>query len=79
MGKHIWHKGRIYKSFWKILFVGRKNKMIDVEKWNAASDEVKMQAVKTIKAIMNENAVTKADNAIITEYLLGKVEGEQHE
>ncbi len=53
--------------------------MIDMEKWNAASDEVKMQAVRTIKAVMNENAVTKADNAIITEYLLGKVEGEKDE
>ena len=38
-----------------------------------------MQAIKTIKAVMNENAVTKADNAIITEYLLGKVEGTNNE
>lgn len=53
--------------------------MIDAEKWAAASDEVKMQAVETIKAVMNENAVTKADNAIITDYLLGKVKGENAE
>lgn len=51
--------------------------MIDLEKWEKASDDTKMQAVKIIKAVMNENTVTKADNAIITEYLLGKVEGEK--
>lgn len=48
--------------------------MIDPDKWAAATDEVKMQAIKTIKAVCNENAVTKADNAIITNYLLNKVE-----
>lgn len=53
--------------------------MIDIEKWNAASDEMKMQAVKTIKNVMNENAVTKYDNALITEYLIGKVEEKEHE
>ena len=53
--------------------------MIDLEKWNAASDKTKMDAIKTIKAVMNDNAVTKADNAIITEYLLGKVEGKANE
>lgn len=51
--------------------------MIDTNKWNSATDAEKMQAVKVIKGIMNDNAVTKADNAIITEYLLGKVE--EHE
>lgn len=50
--------------------------MIDIEKWEKASDEVKMQAIKTIKAVMNENTVTKANNQIITDYLLGKVKGE---
>ncbi len=50
--------------------------MIDHEKWEKASDEVKMQAIEIIKAVMNENTVTKADNAIITDYLLGKVKGE---
>ena len=51
--------------------------MIDVEKWNKASDEAKMQAIETIKAVMNENTLTKSDNAIITDYLLGKVKGEE--
>lgn len=50
--------------------------MIDPEKWEKATDEVKMQAIKTIKAVCNENAVTKADNAIITDYLLNKVDEE---
>lgn len=50
-----------------------------MEKWNVASDEMKMQAVKTIKGVLNENTLTKADNAIITEYLLGKVEGAKNE
>ena len=53
--------------------------MIDLEKWNSASDDVKMQAIKAIKAIANENVLTKADNAIITDYLLGKVEGEKND
>ena len=48
--------------------------MIDPDKWEVASDEVKMQAIKTIKAVCNDNAITKADNAIITSYLLNKVE-----
>lgn len=51
--------------------------MIDVEKWNKASDEAKMQAIETIKAVMNENTLTKADNAIITDFLLGKVKDEE--
>lgn len=55
---------------------GKVNNMIDQEKWGNASDEVKMQAIETIKAVMNENTVTKADNQIITDYLLGKVKGE---
>lgn len=50
--------------------------MIDADKWQKASDEVKMQAIETIKAVANENAITKADNAFITDYLLGKVKGE---
>lgn len=50
--------------------------MIDLEKWNKASDEMKMQAVKIMKAVMNENAITKADNAIVTDYLLARMEGE---
>ena len=53
--------------------------MIDLEKWNSASDETKMQAIKAIKAIANENVLTKADNAIITEFLLGKVQGEEND
>lgn len=48
--------------------------MIDAEKWKAASDELKMQTIKVIKSVMNENTITKADNAIITDYLLDKVE-----
>ena len=48
--------------------------MIDTEKWAKASDETKLQAIQIIKAVMNENAVTKADNAIITDFLLKKVE-----
>lgn len=51
--------------------------MIDPEKWAAASDEMKMKAVEAIKAVMNENALTKADNAIVTDFLLGKVKGEE--
>ena len=51
--------------------------MIDIEKWNAATDETKMKAVETIKEVMNENTLTKADNAIITDFLLGKVKGEE--
>lgn len=53
--------------------------MIDLEKWKKASDHEKMQAIKSIKAVLNENTLTKADNAIITEFLLRKVEGEKHE
>ena len=53
--------------------------MIDLEKWNAASDEMKMQAVKTVKNVMKEDAVTKADNALIVEYLIGKVEEKENE
>lgn len=48
--------------------------MIDKNKWDLASDDVKMQAIRTIKAVVREESVTKADNAIITEYLLGKVD-----
>ena len=48
--------------------------MIDPEKWAKATDETKLQAIQIIKAVMNENTVTKADNAIITDFLLGKVE-----
>lgn len=50
--------------------------MIDTEKWAAANDELKMQTVEVIKSVINENAVTKADNAIITDYLLNKVKKE---
>ena len=50
--------------------------MIDAEKWKKASDEAKMQAIETIKAVVNENLLTKNDNQIITDYLLGKVKGE---
>ena len=50
--------------------------MIDAEKWKNASDEVKMQAIEIIKAVMNENLLTKNDNQNITDYLLGKVKGE---
>lgn len=48
--------------------------MIDTEKWKVASDETKMQAVKAIKAVMRDDAITKTDSAIITDYLLNKVE-----
>lgn len=47
--------------------------MIDVNKWNEADDELKMITVKVIKRVMNDNAITKADNALITDYLLNKV------
>lgn len=52
-------------------------KMIDAEKWEKASDEARMQAIKTIREVMNPNAVTKADNAIITDYLLNKVDNKE--
>lgn len=48
--------------------------MIDAEKWDKASDEVKMETVKIIKAVMNENTITKSDNQLITDYLLNKCE-----
>ena len=48
--------------------------MIDTNKWNEASDELKMETVKVIKSVMNDNAITKADNALITDYLLNKVQ-----
>lgn len=51
--------------------------MIDAEKWEKASDEARMQAIKTIREVMNPNAVTKADNAIITDYLLNKVDNKE--
>lgn len=47
--------------------------MIDVEKWNKVTDEEKMSAIESIKAVMNENTLTKSDNALITDYLLNKV------
>ena len=48
--------------------------MIDKNKWDSASDDVKMQAVRTIKEVVREESVSKADNALITEFLLRKVD-----
>lgn len=50
--------------------------MIDPEKWEKASDEEKLNAIEAVKKVMKEDALTKADNAIITSYLFGKVKGE---
>ena len=44
--------------------------MIDEEKWADATKKEKMDAIKAIKAIANENTLTKADNALITDFLL---------
>lgn len=48
--------------------------MIDTNKWNEANDELKMMTVKVIKSVMSDNAVTKSDSALITDYLLNKVQ-----
>lgn len=47
--------------------------MIGEKKWKAASDEIKLQAIEIIRTVMNENTVTKADSALITDFLLKKV------
>lgn len=49
-------------------------KMIDKNKWDSASDDVKMQAIRAIKELVREESVSKADNALITEFLLRKVD-----
>lgn len=48
--------------------------MIDPEKWNAASDEMKMQTIKVMKTIVKDSCITKTDNEIVADYLLEKVE-----
>ncbi len=48
--------------------------MIDTKKWNEANDELKMMTVKVVKSVMSENAITKSDSALITDYLLNKVQ-----
>lgn len=48
--------------------------MIDPEKWNAASDEMKMQTIKVMKTVVKDSSITKTDNEIIADYLLDKVE-----
>lgn len=48
--------------------------MIDKAKWDKASEDVKMSAINVIKAVMNNKLVTKTDNEIIVEFLLGKTE-----
>lgn len=50
--------------------------MIDQKKWEAATDEQKMNAIKVIRDFMTENAVTKADNRLITDYLVKRCERE---
>ena len=47
--------------------------MIDTEKWENASREQKLNAIKVIKTIMNDNTLTKADNALMTDFLLEEV------
>lgn len=51
----------------------RRISMIDETKWNKASDEQKMNAIKVIRDFMIEKSVTKADNKLITDYLLKKM------
>lgn len=53
--------------------------MIDVEKWEKASDEMKMQAAEVVKGVMKENTLTKQDNQLLREFLLGKAKGERNE
>lgn len=50
--------------------------MIDANKWEQASRDEKLEAVRIIKAIMNDNTLTKADNALITDFLLEEVDHE---
>ncbi len=50
--------------------------MIDKDKWEASSDDMKMKAIKVIRELMTENSVTKADNRLITDYLLKRCERE---
>lgn len=51
-----------------------ENIMIDPKKWERLSDEQKMNTIKVIRAVMTENSVTKADNRLITDYLVNKCE-----
>ena len=50
--------------------------MIDKDKWEASSDDMKMTSIKVIRELMTENSVTKADNRLITDYLLKRCERE---
>ena len=49
--------------------------MIDPKKWENCTDEMKMQVIKVIRAVMTDNSVTKADNKLITDFLIDKCEG----
>jgi hypothetical protein len=51
--------------------------MIDVEKWNQATDEQKLQMCKSVKESVKVNTVTKDDWNLMFEFLLEKVQGEQ--
>lgn len=48
--------------------------MIDVEKWEQATDEQKLQMCKSVKETGQSNAVTKSDWKLMFEFLLGMVD-----
>lgn len=48
--------------------------MIDPKKWENSSDEIKLMACRIIKAVFDEDKVTKADTKLITDFLVNKCE-----
>jgi hypothetical protein len=49
--------------------------MIDVEKWNQASDEQKLQTCVTIHENVSVKSVTKDDWLLMFKFLIEKVQG----
>lgn len=50
--------------------------MIDLNKWQAATDEQKMQMCKALADGANEKAISKDDYILMFRFLLQKVQGE---
>lgn len=48
--------------------------MIDKRKWDAATREEKLQAIKSFKAVVTEEALTKQDTLIVIDFLSTQVE-----